>query len=278
MNEDYLWDKSGEPDPEVQRLENLLAPLGHKLDKTPVLSLPKPIRVPYLLAIAASLLVFGGAVWVAWQRTRPAWQVATVSGTPSLKRLAKGESISTDSESQALLNLNDVGEVEVEPNTRLSVLWAPPGRFIVNTPSAQTVDLGCQYTLKVDADGVGLVEVSVGWVAFENEGRESFIPADAACITRPGKGPGIPYYQDASSELIDALHRFDANADQSAIAVIIEKARTRDAISLWHLLRRVQPDDRGRAYDRLAQFVTMPASVTREGGPAGPPKLMKTPR
>ena len=296
MNEDYLWDKSGEPDPEVQRLENLLAPLGHKLDKTPVLSLPKPIRVPYLLAIAASLLVLCGAVWVAWQRTRPAWQVATVSGTPSLKRLAKGESISTDSQSQARLNLNDVGEVEVEPNTRLSVLairpdeqrlalyhgtihaliWAPPGRFIVNTPSAQTVDLGCQYTLKVDADGVGLVEVSVGWVAFENEGRESFIPAGAACITRPGKGPGIPYYQDASSELIDALHRFDANADQSAVAVILDKARTRDAISLWHLLRRVQPDDRGRAYDRLAQFVTMPASVTREGVLAADAKMIDT--
>jgi hypothetical protein len=296
MNEDYLWDKSGEPDPEVQRLENLLAPLGHKLDKTPVLSLPKPIRVPYLLAIAASLLVLCGAVWVAWQRTRPAWQVATVSGTPSLKRLAKGESISTDSQSQARLNLNDVGEVEVEPNTRLSVLairpdeqrlalyhgtihaliWAPPGRFIVNTPSAQTVDLGCQYTLKVDADGVGLVEVSVGWVAFENEGRESFIPAGAACITRPGKGPGIPYYQDASSELIDALHRFDANADQSAVAVILDKARTRDAISLWHLLRRVQPDDRGHVYDRLAQFITVPASVTREGVLAADAKMIDT--
>ena len=294
MNEDYLWDKSGEPDPEVQRLENLLAPLGHKLDKTPVLSLPKPIRVPYLLAIAASLLVLGGAVWVAWQRTRPAWQVATVSGTPSLKRLAKGESISTDSESQALLNLNDVGEVEVEPNTRLSVLairpdeqrleldhgtihaliWAPPGRFIVNTPSAQTVDLGCQYTLKVDASGVGLVEVSVGWVAFENEGRESFIPAGAACVTRPGKGPGIPYYQDASSELIDALHRFDANADQSAVAVILVKARPRDAISLWHLLRRVQPPDRGLVYDRLAQFVTLPGDVTREGVLAANPQMI----
>jgi hypothetical protein len=252
--------------------------------------------VPYLLAIAASLLVFGGAVWVAWQRTRPAWQVATVSGTLSLKRLAKGESISTDSQSQARLNLNDVGEVEVEPNTRLSVLairpdeqrleldhgtihaliWAPPGRFIVNTPSAQTVDLGCQYTLKVDADGVGLVEVSVGWVAFENEGRESFIPAGAACITRPGKGPGIPYYQDASSELIDALHRFDANADQSAVAVILDKARTRDAISLWHLLRRVQPDDRGRVYDRLAQFITVPASVTREGVLAADAKMIDT--
>ena len=278
MNEDYLWDKSGEPDPEIQRLENLLSPLGHNLDKTPVLSFPKRSHVPYLLAIAASLLVLCGALWIAWQRTRPAWDVATVQGTPSLKRLAKGESISTDSQSQARLNLNDVGEVEVEPNTRLSVLairpdeqrlavergtihaliWAPPGRFIVNTPSAQTVDLGCQYTLKVDADGVGLVEVSVGWVAFENDGRESFIPADAACITRPGKGPGIPYYQDASRELIDALHRFDADADQPAIAVILAKARPRDAISLWHLLRRVQPDDRGRVYDRLAQFITVP--------------------
>lgn len=294
MNEDYLWDKSGEPDPEIQRLENLLSPLGHKLDKTPVLSFPRRSRVPYLLAIAASLLALCGALWIAWQRTRPAWDVATVQGTPSLKRLAKGESISTDGQSQARLNLIDVGEVEVEPNTRLSVLairpdeqrlalergtihaliWAPPGRFIVNTPSAQTVDLGCQYTLKVDADGVGLVEVSVGWVAFENDGRESFIPADAACITRPGKGPGIPYYQDASREVIDALHRFDADADQPAIAVILAKARQRDAISLWHLLRRVQPDDRGRVYDRLAQFITVPAGVTREGVLAADPQMI----
>jgi hypothetical protein len=296
MNEDYLWDKSGEPDPEVQRLENLLAPLGHKASRAPAWPAPKRSPVPWMLAIAASLLVLGGAVWVAWQRTRPAWQVATVSGTPSLKRLAKGESISTDSQSQARLNLNDVGEVEVEPNTRLSVLairpdeqrlaldhgtihaliWAPPGRFIVNTPSAQTVDLGCQYTLKVDAEGVGLVEVSVGWVAFENEGRESFIPAGAACVTRPGKGPGVPYYQDASSELIGALHRFDADANQPSIAVILNKARPRDAISLWHLLRRVQPIDRGRVYDRLAQFNTVPGDVTREGVLAADPKMIDT--
>jgi hypothetical protein len=294
MNEDYLWDKSGEPDPEIQRLENLLAPLRHKLDKTPVLSFPKRPRIPYLLAIAASLLVLCGAGWVAWQRTRPAWQVATVSGTPSLKRLAKGESISTDWKSQARLNLNDVGEVEVEPNTRLSVLairpdeqrlalergaihaliWAPPGRFIVNTPSAQTVDLGCQYTLKVDADGVGLVEVSVGWVAFENDGHESFIPAGAACVTRPGKGPGVPYYQDASGELIDALQRFNASADQPSIAVILAQARRRDAISLWHLLRRVQPEDRGRVYDRLAQSIAVPAGVTREGVLAANPQMI----
>jgi hypothetical protein len=291
MNENYLWDKSGEPDPEIQRLENLLSPLG---DKTAVLSFPKRNYVPYLMAIAASLLMLAGGVWLAWQRSRPAWEVATVGGAPLVKRLAKGESINTDAQSHARLNLNDVGEVEIEPNTKLSVLaikpeeqrlaldhgtihaliWAPPGRFVVNTPSAQTVDLGCQYTLKVDSEGVGLVDVTVGWVAFENEGRESFIPAGAACMTRPGKGPGIPYYEDAAGELISAIHRFDAAGDQPAIAVILEKARPSDAISLWHLLRRVQPGERGPVYDRLSQFVTVPAGVTREGVLAADPQMV----
>jgi hypothetical protein len=272
-------------------LENLLSPLG---DKTPVLSFPKPNRMPYFLAIAASLLVVAAGVWVAWQRSRPAWEVASVEGTASHKRLAKGESLTTDALSHARLNMNDVGEVEIDPNTKLSVLsirpdeqrlaldhgtihaliWAPPGRFVVNTPSAQTVDLGCQYTLKVDTEGVGLVDVTVGWVAFENEGRESFIPAGAACLTRPGKGPGIPYYEDASGELISAVHRFDADADQPAIRIILEKARPRDAISLWHLLRRVQPVDRGGVYDRLSQFITVPAGVTREGVLAANPQMI----
>lgn len=295
MNDDYLWDKSGEPDPEIQRMENLLSPLGHKQGKAPIWPPARRSRLPLVLALAASVIVLSAAaLWIARQRTRPAWQVAAVEGSPSVTRLAKGQSLNTDAHSRARLNLSDVGEVEVEPNTRLSVLalktdeqrlalergairaviWAPPGRFIVNTPSAQTVDLGCQYRLQVDADGTGLVEVSVGWVAFEDNGRESFIPAAAACVTRPGKGPGIPYYQDASRNMIEAVHRFDTDADQEAVGAILVEARPRDAISVWHLLRRVPPTDRGRVYDRLLQFITVPAGVTREGVLAGNPEMI----
>ena len=250
--------------------------------------------MPILLAIAASVVVVFGALWMVRQRTRPAWQVATVQGTPSVKRLAKGQSLATDANSRARLDMHDVGEVDIEPNTTLSVIaikpeeqrlalkqgtihatiWAPPGRFFVNTPSSQTVDLGCQYTLKVDKDGVGLVQVSIGWVAFENDGRESFIPATAACVTRPGKGPGIPYYEDASKVLIEAVHRFDVDADQPAIGVILAEARQRDALTLWHLLRRVPDADRGRVFDRLAQFITLPAGITRAGVVAGDPKMI----
>jgi hypothetical protein len=64
MNEDYLWDKSGEPDPEIQELEQILAPLRYQ----PVpLELPVVRRRNYLpLAIAATLLIalLAGGLWL----------------------------------------------------------------------------------------------------------------------------------------------------------------------------------------------------------------------
>jgi hypothetical protein len=294
MNEDYLWDKTGEPDPEIQRLETLLSPLGHKGGAMPAWPAPRRHWLPLTLAMAASLLVVFGAVWMIHVRTRAAWQVTSMQGTPGITRLSKGQSFITDDKSRIRLDMDDVGEVVVEPNSKMSVIttrpeeqrlslehgkihaeiWAPPGRFYVNTPSAQTVDLGCQYTLEVNAKGEGLVRVSVGWVAFENDGRESFIPADAACVTRPGKGPGIPYYEDASQAFRDAVNRFDVDADEAAAGEILSQARQRDAITLWHLLRRVPPADRGVVYDRLTQFIKTPADVTRDGVMAANPQMI----
>jgi hypothetical protein len=53
MNDDYLWDKTGQPDPEIQQLEQILGTLRYQ---------PKPLVIPrrnYFpwLAIAASLLL-----------------------------------------------------------------------------------------------------------------------------------------------------------------------------------------------------------------------------
>ena len=287
---DYLWDKSGEPDPEIQRLEELLGGLAHRPGAVP--RLPTPRRSPWIpLAIAASVLILllGGG-WLFVRPSGPAWQVSALAGKPARTRLARGQSLSTDANSRAKLELASVGEVEVEPNSQVRVMainpneerldlkrgtihaliWAPPGRFFVNTPSAVTVDLGCAYTLEVDAAGVGLVKVTAGWVAFENKGRESFIPATAECVTRPGKGPGIPYYQDATEGLKAAVNRFDS--DGGSTAVILAQARPRDAITLWHLLRRVPAAERGAVYDRLAALMTIPPAATRAGVMDGDPR------
>lgn len=63
MKDDYLWDKSGEPDPQIQELEEILAPLRYQ---------PKPLVIPVRrrshvpLAIAATILIalLAGGMWL----------------------------------------------------------------------------------------------------------------------------------------------------------------------------------------------------------------------
>ena len=63
MNDDYLWDKTGQPDPQIQQLEEILGTLRYQ---------PRPLALPHkrnyfpLLAIAASLLLalLAGGIWL----------------------------------------------------------------------------------------------------------------------------------------------------------------------------------------------------------------------
>ncbi|HEX6730879.1 MAG TPA: hypothetical protein VF074_12730 [Pyrinomonadaceae bacterium] len=69
MKEEYLWDKSGEPDPEIQQLEEVLGTLKYQ---------PRPLEIPRdlvvirrrryapYLAIAASLIfaILGAGFWL----------------------------------------------------------------------------------------------------------------------------------------------------------------------------------------------------------------------
>src|SRR3954449_6951462 len=77
MNEQYLWDKSGTVDPEIDRLESVLSELRFDPDarklKLPV-TLPRrgSWRRPRYLAIAAgiALMVLGSTVWFQIERSR----------------------------------------------------------------------------------------------------------------------------------------------------------------------------------------------------------------
>lgn len=153
-------------------------------------------------------------------------------------------------------------------------IWAPPRLFFVETPSAVAVDLGCVYTLEVDHAGASLIKVEAGWVAWELNGRESFVPAGAQCATRPGVGPGTPYFDDVTPPFREALAHVDfgpggADARTSALDVVLTEARRRDAFTLWHLLARVDASSRAKVYDTLAALVPPPAGVARDRVLAG---------
>lgn len=300
----YLWDGSGQPDPEIVRLETVLRQLGHR-GAPPALPPRKlaPLRsttwVIGAVSSAAAVLLIIAIGWYAMAALRRGWTVHPITGAPmvdgsraagsSSARLRVGGWLETDATSRARIDVGQIGRVEVEPNTRLQAvaarggehrmslargiiharIWAPPKIFFVNTPSATAVDLGCEYTLQVDAAGGGLIRVTLGWVSFEGNGRESFIPQGAIGRTRRGAGPGTPYYEDAPSGYGDALAILDFSAADdarrsSALDLILSSARRQDAMTLWHLLTRVAPDERGRVYDRLAELVPPPPSATRD--------------
>jgi FecR-like protein len=315
-SDDYLWDGSGEPDLEIQRLEALL---GKFRQDAPTPAFPEivpgrrwtlfPWRVRLLPALATAAVAVPVVVAVTFlvYSSRPApatgagWEVSNVEGTPRIGRktisgkegtgrLGVGQMLETDGQSRASLQADDIGKIDVDPSTRLRLLsmasgqkrlaldrgtihtfiWAPPGQFVVDTPSAVTVDLGCAYTLKVDDTGAGMVRTSLGWVGFKLNGHESFIPAGAACATRPKVGPGTPYFEDASAAFRSALERFDfedSTSQQRAhdVAIVVVEARKRDALTLWHLLGRVEEGQRVLVYERLSQLVSPPASVTKQG-------------
>ncbi len=336
MSDDYLWDRTGRPDPEVERLERLLSRFHHRgqapeLPQQVLEFRPRPYWAVFsrVAAVAAMVLLAAAGTWLVTRRPKPpaaaaiaprpqplapesssrskaAWDVASLAGAPKVVtargantiaetgRLGVGEWLETDASSRAKIQVGLIGSVQVEPNTRVrlletrmtehrlalargtisAVIWAPPRLFFVETPSAVAVDLGCAYTLEVDDHGAGRLRVSKGWVGFEYRGRESLIPAGAMCLTRPGVGPGTPFYEETSESFRKALARLDfEEADPSArlaaLKMVLAESDYWDTLTLWHLLPRVQESERVMVYDRMAQLVPPPRGVTREGILAG---------
>jgi hypothetical protein len=243
--------------------------------------------------VAAGVVVTGLATWLAWRPAGLQWDVERVAGRPTAgsrgidqaARVPAGSFLETDGASRARIRVGPIGEVEVGPSSRVrlasarpgeyrlmlargeirATISAPPRFFFVDTPSATAVDLGCAYTMQVDATGAGVLHVTSGWVALEWEAKESLVPAGAMCTTRPGAGPSIPYFEDAGEAFQRALAAFEsAGAAGSSLDAVLTEARVRDTLTLWHLISRVPEVDRLRVFDRITALTPLPAGLTRE--------------
>ena len=278
MNEDYLWDRSGPPDLEIVRLEQTLAPLRYRGQKMPA---PRRSRAAWPVAAAVIAAAAGLVLIAAPPAPATAWELDGA-------HLRRGQMLRTGS---APVRLEDsrVGQVDLGAHSVLratadkrltlergqlhAFIWARAGEFVVETPSARAIDLGCEYTLNVDARGEGLLQVSMGWVAFRAAGRESFIPAGAVCATRKGSGPGVPYFEDAGEGLRRALARWE-EGDGGALREVLAAARPRDGLTVWHLLTRVSEKERGMVFDRFRELTPGSSTVSRESAVRGEARAM----
>jgi len=176
---------------------------------------PAWLRWSALAAAAAVVLVVG---WRVLGGRGAGWVVARVDGAPRIGgtalagtgTLRVGEVIVTDDSSRAEVQVGRIGRVEVLPGSELRLVaarpdehrlalargtiyaevTAPPRLFVVETPSATAVDLGCAYTLEVDATGASRLRVTAGYVELQGGGRRSIVPLGALAVTRSGAAGG----------------------------------------------------------------------------------------
>jgi hypothetical protein len=250
----------------------------------------------FIISAAASAVLLGILLGIIYytHSTSAFWSVDKLAGTPIIGSeeladhglLKVGDWLETDDKSRARLKIGMMGEVEIQPNSRLKLvettlevhrislnhgkinaaIWAPPGLFIVETPSATAIDLGCMYNLEVAEDGSGLLKVISGWVAFQAGEIKSLIPTGALCKTKNSFGPGTPYFEDASEQFKAALDEFDFNKDKKDIlSILLKEAREKDALSLWHILSKVNKEEREKTYSRMTELIAVPEGITFEG-------------
>lgn len=251
--------------------------------------------VPTAVAAAAVFALVAGWIWLRpAPDAGPGWTVTALAGQPRVGDAAirgtqswrVGQWLETDATARAQFSVGTIGEVQLEPNSRLRLLdaettdhrielavgtmhaliWAPPRLFFVETPAATAIDLGCAYTLHVADDGIGHLDVTAGYVALENRERAALVPAGMSCKMYPHAGPGTPFAASAAPELRHALDRFDSGSGEpEVLRQVIAHSEQEDAITLWHLLARASPPLRAELFSALAAFAAPPPETTRAG-------------
>jgi hypothetical protein len=299
---DYLFDRTGD-DPAVAELEGLLGAYAHRAPLREPPPRQSGHRRRWVAASVAGTVVAVAAVLVVLLRpgrdgckgadTGFAFAVEGGAarcggGAASRGTLPVGAWLETSVGAVADVRVANIGELTVYGDSRLRLVGtgagghrmelargkvaarvvAPPRLFVVDTPVATAVDLGCAYELAVDADGRTHLTVTSGVVSLEGHGRVAYAPMGTEVLAEPGRGPGTPVVLGAPDRLRTAVARFDAG-DPAAVRAIVDGAELRDTITLWNLLSRTAAPERATVVARLDELAGRPASVRAEDVLAG---------
>lgn len=292
-HDDYLFDPTAAPDPEVVRLEQALRPLRwgeQPWRDVPVTVGPRRRRWwPWLAAAAVVLLALGVfALRTEPSALRPDGEARTFVAAKAPLPIALGQ----------------LAEVTLHPGSELRfVHWRPEQAlfalvrgglsarvlpppavtaefFVVDTPLGRVIDQGCRYDLVLRDDGNAEVRVTEGAVTFRAGDREVFVPVGASLRVTP-RGPCTPCFDDASPELQKSVREFDQVTDDQvtqkgdatearAMAlkrVLMAPLRPRDSLVLWHLLLDANAAIREVAEAELLALVGPPVNEKRASYP-----------
>lgn len=306
MDNDYLWDRTGPVDLEVARLERLLRGHAHAdvarrarvaFPSKPVVSVRRRgWRIAFAAAAMLAVCAIGAGAWfqhrLHWEAGEP-WRVLAQQGdvridgrSQQASSLTLDGTLETGQGAMTRLRAAGIGEVAVGAGSRVRLVetrtgrhrvqleqgslwarvWAPPGQFGVGVAGADVIDLGCEFLLKVDADGIGSLSVLSGWVQVDNLRREVLVPQGTRVRVNGDGAAGTPHAFSASPAFVAALEAIDArngavDADGEEVHRLIAESRQQDAISLLVLLRDYPQLAEGPMFERLAILLPTPLAT-----------------
>jgi len=239
-----------------ERLIELLAVYRHR---QPMPALPRRFFQAWWLATAVAAALIGAVLFAAWPRSgwRLGWRALRAGETISTPARIRSRAVGyVDVAADTVVRYEGGNSLLLERGTIHARTISPPGIFIVDTPHARAIDLGCEYVLSVAAAG-GFLRVTSGWVQLQRGWRQTLVPQGAHAIIDADGESGPPIFDDAAPAFQSAVARRDFDA-------ALPLARKRDALTLINMFRDATTEERLRLYDRLNQLVPAPPSVPRD--------------
>jgi ferric-dicitrate binding protein FerR (iron transport regulator) len=301
-SDDYLWDRGNPVDPDVARLEELLAPLAHRAPLDELRVRRRRSRGPWIAAGIAIVLAAAAVALAVSPRANDAAQTATCGAqAKGFAFTARGGTVACAGSEvpggvlpvgavldtgvhHAELAIADIGSATLGANTRVRLeltstdrhqlhlergrmharVSAPPRIFAVTTPSVQVTDLGCEYTIEVDETGAGSIEVQSGKVELESApGAVIVVPAGARARLLPGRRASLPIGLDASPALVAAVTAFESGT-ADGFARVLAAATAADALTVVNLSVIVPASQRRAVLERLMELFPAAPGITVE--------------
>lgn len=241
-----------------------------------------------LLGLIA-LVVIAAVIYFLFLGTS-SWEITAVKGKATVNGDAvsqgdnfdQGTALITADNSTVTINIKDIGNLEVDANTKISRLSGnnqlrlEKGKITKSASnSKESVSVLTQlaeyreyspnssYILTIDEDYTSTLNVKSGQMTVDVNGFESYVPKGYYCVVSRDH-LAVPYNPNSNPELIQKLINFTGSTDPQ-LSVIVTLASTDDALSLWHVLQMASTENRGIVYNRLFELVPHGQNITKEG-------------
>ena len=233
--------------------------------------LKKPSFLYSMIGLVSVLVLF--LIYNIFFSGGESWEVKKVrlgssSYSDTFTDLSEDGMLETNSITRLQVNIPDIGNLFLDPETKIQRLKANDVRLLKGTITAMkdgakkflSIEvlgaeindyfLGGQSKVTLIDQKTSLLEVTDGWVALNNDNLELLVLPNHFCTITADSGVGLPYRNGSSNEFVEAINDycFTRPNNEEALISILTKADVTNSVTLWNLIKESNPQAKGNGY------------------------------